>query len=82
MCFPTKALVYWMTTVWNCMVISPITLIINTVLSTHVLLPPSLWCMFKLFTYVTLLLGVPTEFCLVHLASQWGCKCFRVNFVS
>ena len=35
--------------------------------------------MFKWFTYLTLLLGVPTEFCLVHLASEWGCKCFHVS---
>ena len=45
-------------------------------------IPPPLWCMFKLFTYLTLLLGVPTELCLVHLASQWGCKCFHVSVVS
>ena len=48
--------VYWMTIVWICMVTSP---------KLHFYQPP-LWCMFKLFTYLMLLLGVPTEFCLVH----------------
>ena len=52
---------------WICIVISPsITSIINTFLSTHVLLPTPLWCMSKLFTYLTLLLGVPTCFWLVY----------------
>ena len=67
---------------WEGVTSPQITLIINTFLSTHVLLPPPLWCMFKLFTYLTLLLGVSTELCPVHLAPKWGCKCFHVSVVS